>query len=414
MPSDARPGFRGFRRAAAIYLFVLPSLIPMIIIVGIPVVQTIFFSFTNLKEKNFDLWTIGISKAGEEAPKCAEGVAVKMEPDSPAAKVGVPDGACVVAINGEKVRNAGALGRLLDKAQREFQNKKSDSVELKYLDGVTSEPKTTRVQFVRQPFDWSIRPDRDNASWGLVGLRNYRNILIPSTESNQAKQFYRILGITVLWTGINVSLHYLIGLGLALLLNRGVAGTKFYRVLLMLPWAVPVYVSAFSWRWLFNNQYGFFNIVLQKLSCSPIPWLSDATWTFVAVSITNVWLGVPFMMITLLAGMQSIPRDLYESAAIDGCGRWRTLLSVTLPLLRPVSMTAILLGAIWTFNMFNVIWLVQGGGNTVEILATYAFRLFRDFQDYAGAAAYGTVILVLLLLFSLGYLRILQRGELRA
>ncbi|MGC8840310.1 MAG: carbohydrate ABC transporter permease, partial [Candidatus Sumerlaeaceae bacterium] len=270
---------------------------------------------------------------------------------------------------------------------------------------------TVSLRFERAPFDWRVDPNRDNSTWGLVGLANYKRVLIPSKDSDEAHTFYKVLGITILWTAINVTFHYLFGFALALLLNRNVPGTRFYRVLLMLPWAVPVYVSAFSWRWLFNSQYGFFNVILQKLGHSPIPWLSDTLWTFVAVTITNVWLGIPFMMISLLAGMQAIPKDLYEAAEIDGCSRWQKVLYVTLPMLRPVSLTIILLGAIWTFNMFNVIWLVQGGGTAVEILATYAFRLFRDYHDYAGAATYGTLIFLLLLIFSLFYLKLLHREE---
>jgi arabinogalactan oligomer/maltooligosaccharide transport system permease protein len=162
---------------------------------------------------------------------------------------------------------------------------------------------------------------------------------------------------------------------------------------------------------MFNNQYGFLNILLARLGASPVPWLSDPVWTFVAVTATNVWLGVPFMMVTLLAGLQAIPRGLYEAAEIDGCSPRAMFWHITLPLLRPVSATAVLLGAIWTFNMFNVIWLVQGGANSVEILATTAFRLFHAEGDYAGAAAYGTVILLILAGFSLLYLRLVRPGE---
>jgi arabinogalactan oligomer/maltooligosaccharide transport system permease protein len=397
-------------RGTAIYLFILPALVPMLALVGLPLVQTIFFSFTNLKEKNFDLWTLGIEPIKDSVPACP-GVAVRVQPRGPAAKAGVPDGACVVELGGEAPRNAKALERLIEKARRQYTNKIIASVKLTYVAPAATTTATASLKFERASFDWRIDPNRDNSTWGLVGLANYKRVLIPSSDSDDAKQFYKVLGVTVLWTTINVAFHYIFGFALALLLNRRVPGTRFYRVLLMLPWAVPAYVSAFSWRWLFNTQYGFFNVVLQKLGHSPIPWLSDSTWTFVAVTITNVWLGIPFMMVTLLAGMQAIPKDLYEAAEIDGCSRWQQTLFVTLPMLRPVSLTIILLGAIWTFNMFNVIWLVQGGGTAVEILATYAFRLFHDYHDYAGAATYGTLIFLLLLVFSLLYLKLLQREE---
>lgn len=398
-------------RALAIYLFVIPAMIPMTLIVGVPLVQTIFFSFTNLHEKNFSLWTLGLAPAEGNTAGCDAGARARVEKGGPAARAGMTDDCCVVEINGETVRSSPALRRLLGKAQREFLNKKISAVDIAYQLAGDASPRHASMKFDRQPFDWSVNPDRNRSTWGMVGWRNYRDILVPGNEAGGTPTFYRILGITALWTFINVALHYIIGLGLALLLNRNVPGTRFYRVLLLLPWAVPVYVSAFSWRWLFNNQYGFINVILRKLSVSPVPWLSDSLWTFVAVTVTNVWLGIPFMMVSLLAGLQTIPGDLYEAAEIDGCTRWQMLRTITLPLLRPVSLTIILLGAIWTFNMFNVIWLVQGGGNMVEILATYAFRLFRDNQDYAGAAAYGTIILLLLLIFSMFYLRIIRRGE---
>ncbi len=397
-------------RGTVIYLFILPALVPMLALVGLPLLQTIFFSFTNLKEKNFDLWTLGVELVSGST-QCSEGTPVRVVPGGPAAKRGVPDGVCILALNNETPRNARALERFIEKARRDFINKKVEAVSLSYFDPRSGTTTTVNLQFERAPFDWTINPNRDNSTWGLVGLANYKRVLIPSRDSEDARTFYKVLGVTILWTILNVTFHYIFGFILALLLNRNIPGTRFYRVLLMLPWAVPVYVSAFSWRWLFNSQYGFFNVILQKIGHSPIPWLSDSVWTFIAVTITNVWLGIPFMMISLLAGMQAIPKDLYEAAEIDGCSRLQKIWYVTFPMLRPVSLTIILLGAIWTFNMFNVIWLVQGGGTTVEILATYAFRLFRDYHDYAGAATYGTLIFVLLLVFSLLYLKLLHRDE---
>lgn len=402
--------FRALVRGTFIYLLILPALVPMIALVGLPLVQTIFFSFTNLKEKNFDLWTLGIEPS-RDSPQCPAGVPAVVQARGPAAKVGLPHEICVLKIGEDVPSTPRALERAIEKARRQFVNKQLSEVHLTYVTPGSATTSVATLRFQRAPFDWKVDPNRDTSTWGLVGLANYKRVLWPAKGNDDARIFYKVLGVTVLWTVINVTFHYLFGFALALLLNRNVPGTRFYRVLLMLPWAVPVYVSAFSWRWLFNSQYGFFNVILQKLGQSPVPWLSDTVWTFVAVTITNIWLGIPFMMISLLAGMQAIPKDLYEAAEIDGCSKWQQVRYVTLPMLRPVSLTIILLGAIWTFNMFNVIWLVQGGGTAVEILATYAFRLFRDYHDYAGAATYGTVIFLLLLVFSLLYLKLLHREE---
>jgi arabinogalactan oligomer/maltooligosaccharide transport system permease protein len=230
---------------------------------------------------------------------------------------------------------------------------------------------------------------------GLVGWANYRELLAPETPP-PGGSFLRVLGITLLWTALNVTAQYWLGLALALLLDTRVRGAMIYRLLLMLPWAVPVYVSAFAWRFLFNAEGGLANRALVWFGASPIPWLSDSTWTFVAATLANTWVGVPFMMIMLLAGLQSIPVEVRESARVDGCSRFQVLWWVILPLLRPLTLTVVLLGSIWTFNAFNILWLLQGGGNNVEILATRAFRLFRDQGDHAMAAAYGTVILLIL------------------
>lgn len=405
-----RKSFRALVRGTFIYLFILPALVPMLALVGLPLVQTIFFSFTNLKEKNFDLWTLGIEPAMGSS-QCPEGVPAVVQQRGPAAKLGLPREICVLKIGEDVPTTPRALERAIEKARRQFVNRQLSEVHVIYTAPGIATTGVATLRFQRAPFEWNVDPNRDTSTWGLVGLANYKRVLWPTKDNDDARIFYKVLGITILWTVINVTFHYLFGFALALLLNRSVPGTRFYRVLLMLPWAVPVYVSAFSWRWLFNSQYGFFNVILQKLGQSPVPWLSDTVWTFVAVTITNIWLGIPFMMISLLAGMQAIPKDLYEAAEIDGCSKWQQVRYVTLPMLRPVSLTIILLGAIWTFNMFNVIWLVQGGGTAVEILATYAFRLFRDYHDYAGAATYGTVIFLLLLIFSLLYLKLLHREE---
>ena len=422
----SRSPWKRWRGTVVAWAFILPAALPMAVLVGVPLAQTVFFSFTNLKEKNFDVRTLGLEPApavpgvdggGTSGAAAGPGIAVKVEPGGPAARAGVPDGARIVAVGGDTVRNTAGFNRLSDRAKREFVNGRAKDLEIAWtapgaVAGATSY--TARLAFARAALDWRVDPERSDARWGIVGLKNYREILGADSSpaaADAGREFRRTLGTTVAWTVVNVSLHFILGLALALLLNRQVAGVRWYRAFLMLPWAVPVYVSAFSWRWLFNGQYGLFNRLLEAAGRSPIPWLSDATWTFVAATVTNVWLGVPFMMITLLAGLQSIPKELYEAADIDGCTRWQATINVTMPMLRPVSMTAVLLGTIWTFNMFNVIWLLQGGGRNVEILATRAFRLFYEGRDYAASAAYGVVILGLLVVFSALYARVLRAGD---
>lgn len=249
------------------------------------------------------------------------------------------------------------------------------------------------------------------STYEFVGLDNYWRVL-----SGQEGSFYPRLGWTVVWTASCVILHYSIALGLAMLLNREMRGRSLYRVLLILPWAVPAFVAAFSWRLMYNTDVGVLNTLIGLLGFGPVDWLGDPTLQKVAVIAVNTWLGVPFMMVALLGGLQSIQRELHEAAAMDGASPWDRFVHVTLPGLRPISSTVILLGTIWTFNMFPVIYLVigQAGGTESEILVTYAYRLaFQGVRDYAGSATYGVIILSLLLVFASVYRQSLKHQEVR-
>lgn len=250
----------------------------------------------------------------------------------------------------------------------------------------------------------TIGPNHIPSTYEFVGLDNYWQIL-----SGGDGAFYRVLLWTVVWTVVCVGLHYSIGLGLALLLNQKRRFRTLYRVLLILPWAVPAFVSAFAWRLLLNDQAGIANQVLERLGLPAVPWLSDPFWQKVSVIMVNTWLGVPFMMVALLGGLQSVPGNLYEAARIDGATRFQQFRYVTLPSLRPVSSTVVLLGTIWTFNQFPVIFLLVGqdAGADSQILGTYAYRLaFSGVRDYSGSATYGALILSLLVVFTVFYRRL--------
>ncbi|GAA3431459.1 carbohydrate ABC transporter permease [Kutzneria kofuensis] len=250
------------------------------------------------------------------------------------------------------------------------------------------------------------------ASYSFVGLRNYLNVLSgdPSFGS-----FWSTLLRTVIWTGSCVVLTYGVGLGLAMLLNRPMRLRALYRVLLILPWAVPVFISAFAWKFMFNSQFGVINQLLGALGLGQPVWLGQTDLALVAVVIVNVWVGVPFMMLALLGGLQSIPADLYEAAEVDGATPWQRFRDITLPGLRSVSSTVVLLGIIWTFNMFPVIYLVTGpaANPNTRILVTYAFERFFSgaSRDYAVASTYGVLILSVLLVFAAFYRRALRRQE---
>ncbi|SFJ14885.1 carbohydrate ABC transporter permease [Thermoflavimicrobium dichotomicum] len=248
-------------------------------------------------------------------------------------------------------------------------------------------------------------------SYEWVGLKNYKELFRSFIAPKSV--FRDVLIQTLIWTFVNVFFHFTIGLGLALLLHRKIKGRGIYRTLLMVPWAVPSFVGAFAWLWMYNDKYGFFNLMLKQMGLATIPWLGDSFWAMVSVIMVNVWIGVPFMIVTLLGGLQSIPDSLYEAARIDGASSWQQFRHITLPLLRPVAVTATTLGIIWTFNMFNIIYLVTAGGpiHSTEILVTYAYReAFRNW-NLGLASTYGVVILSFLLVFTLIYRRVLKSNQ---
>jgi len=243
-------------------------------------------------------------------------------------------------------------------------------------------------------------------TWEFVGLQNYLDIL-----TGESTKFYPVLIWTVIWTVVNVFFHYTLGLLLALALNQKFRGRTTYRMVLLLPWAVPAYITAISWLFIFNGEYGLLNNILGVFGIPSVAWLSTWPWYYIMPIIVNVWLGIPFMMVVLLGGLQSIPGDLYEAAQMDGASPTQSFWNITLPQLKSVSTTVILLGCIWTFNIFVVIFFITGGGpgGKTEILVTYTYSGFTLGQ-YAIAATYGVLIFSLLLVFSSVYRRMARES----
>ena len=247
-------------------------------------------------------------------------------------------------------------------------------------------------------------------AWSYVGLDTYWALL-----TGEVGRFWQQFRITLIWTFACVFFHYTIGLGLAVLLNRKIRGRSIYRVLLILPWAVPAFVSAFAWKFLYDRDSGVFNGILDVLGIGPIDFFGSTWLSLASVIAVNVWLGVPFMMVALLGGLQAVPEELYEAAEMDGANAWQRFVNITLPSLRPVSATVILLGTIWTFNMFPIIYLMSRGGpaGTTDILVTGAYKAaFEGVRNYSLAATYGVLILSILVVYSIGYRYFLRKqGE---
>ncbi len=269
------------------------------------------------------------------------------------------------------------------------------------------------------------------------GIENFRRVFfVRDDETGQLKwgpllytpasTFPNIFARTVLWTLINVFFHVTGGMILALLLNRDLPLKGLYRTLLIVPWAIPQVIVALAWRGEFHSTYGFVNNILAAMAewgigplklgslclgevCfGPQTWLRDQPWAFIAVVIVNVWLGIPFMMVIILGGLQSIPHDYYEAAEMDGANPWQRFWGITIPMLRPILTPAITLGAIWTFNQFNVIYLITEGGpqEKTDILVTALYNAAIGNSRYAFGAAFSIVIFAILLLISIGWIRL--------
>ena len=236
----------------------------------------------------------------------------------------------------------------------------------------------------------------------FAGLSNYVAILSDFRITEPSTFYFKFL-VTVLWTVTNVSLHVVIGLILALMLNDQMLKARgVYRVLLIVPWAIPNYITALIWKGLFHKQFGAINAFLEVLGLEPIAWFQSFWPAFFTNLATNTWLGFPFMMVISLGALQSIPADLYEAARVDGASRWQRFWKITLPLLMPALVPAVITGTVWTFNMFNIIYLVSGGApdGATDILITDAFRWAFERDNYGYAAAYSTLIFLILLAFT--------------
>lgn len=255
----------------------------------------------------------------------------------------------------------------------------------------------------------------------FVGLENYVGLLtnaiaIPNFD------FFRMLAFNLWWTFSNVILHVSIGVGVALLLNaKGLRFRGVYRAIYILPMVIPQLVIATVWRNMFDPDYGAINQGLAAVgslfgidqTAFAIRWISQVDppipgiplpLSYFALLLTNTWLGWPFMAVVASSALQSIDKQFYEAAQIDGASSWQQFKSITLPLLRPAMIPAAMFGIIWTFNLFNIIYFVSGGGplRQTEILVTTAFRLVNEQRLYGPAAAFG--IYTMLILFTLTYL----------
>ncbi|MCT8998267.1 carbohydrate ABC transporter permease [Chelativorans intermedius] len=242
-------------------------------------------------------------------------------------------------------------------------------------------------------------------TYDRVGFENYRNIF--------QRGFSDVIVRTLVWTFCSVALKMLIGTFGAVMLNAAVPGRTLFRVLTMPPWIVPMAIGIFMWGWMYNGEFGMISGLLQRLGIveGPLPFLAYGTTAFWATIVTDVWIGVPMVTIYLLAAIQSIPRDLYEAAWVDGAGRFYRFRRITLPLIVPALITMSMLSLIATFNSFDIIWILTQGGpsgqTTTMIIDTY--RTAIGSYKFGEGAARAVLICIFLSVFCFLYFRLVSR-----
>jgi ABC-type sugar transport system permease subunit len=243
-------------------------------------------------------------------------------------------------------------------------------------------------------------------SW--AGFANYAKLFSDD-------QFVPALLHTLGFTLVSVIVETLIGLGLALALNKPFRGRGLVRAAVFIPWAVPTVVSAELWRTMFDPQQGFVNFILTKLHLplATTTWL-DSTWTaWGAILIADAWRNTPFMAIVLLAGLQVIPADIYEAAKIDGANAWQTFRRLTLPLLKPALMVALIFRTLQSFLIFDVVYIMTGGGpgTSTNVLAYLNYKAFFSLFDYGYGGAVSVALVVVALLIAQIYVRVFRTEQ---
>lgn len=272
--------------------------------------------------------------------------------------------------------------------------------------------------FVVFPIGWDVVLSFTNMNlyhiddYHFIGLTNYQNVFQGAILYKYG--FWEIFLRTIEWTAINVSVSVTIGLGLALLLNRKLRLGPLYRALLIVPWALPQVIAVLAIRGAdFDEQFGLVNIVLGFMHIGPFPWRTDGSWLFASAIITNIWLGIPFMMFILLGALQSISDEYYEAADIDGASWFQAFRRVTLPMIQPVMTPAVVLSVIWTFNNVNVIYLMSNSRIPEEahILVTAIYSAGFQFYRYGFSAAFAAVTFLILFGFSVIYIGVNRASQ---
>lgn len=239
----------------------------------------------------------------------------------------------------------------------------------------------------------------------FIGIENY-------TKLFQDPRALASIAFTFKFTITTVVLELIIGVGLALIMNKKFKGRGLVRAAILIPWAIPTTVSALMWKFIYNDQYGLFNDVLYRFGIinEYKAWLSTESGTFMALVITDVWKTAPFMALLVLAGLQMIPDELYESAKIDGANAFQAFVKITLPMVKSTILVALLFRTLDAFRVFDLVSVMTGGANGSESVSLYAYNNLMKFLDFGYGSALSILIFIIVFIISLIYMKALGKN----
>lgn len=246
----------------------------------------------------------------------------------------------------------------------------------------------------------------DPASARFVGFDNFAYLLLDAN-------WWTAVRNTVVFAAISVSLETVLGLAIALALNAQFRGRGGLRAAILIPWAIPTVVSAQMWSWMFNDVFGVINHVLLALGliAEPVAWLASPDTALLSIILVDVWKTTPFMALLLLAGLQMLPKECFESARVDGVHPVKVFFRITLPLLKPTLMVAIVFRLLDALRMFDLVYVMSGNSRDTMSMSVYARQQLIDFGDLGFGSAAATMIFAIIALFTVVYLTVARVGR---
>lgn len=245
-------------------------------------------------------------------------------------------------------------------------------------------------------------------NWKFVGFDNYIAVI-------NDPSFWLAFFNSILWTVFSLVGQVLVGFALAMALHRIRHLQWLYKILLIIPWAFPTIVIAFSWQWILNGVYGYLPNMIVKLGLMDIAphFLSDSTWAFISLVFINVWFGAPLIMVNVLSALQTVPQEQYEAAKIDGANAWQVFRHITLPHIKVVIGLLVVLRTVWVFNNFDIIYLITGGGpaNSTMTLPIFAYNMGWGTKMLGRSSAVTVLLFIFLLLICFIYFKVISRWE---